>query len=143
VPADLSDWGYRDGPGGTLQDARARRWWDRSTLQLAAGAVNYEQMRPLLEKLNRGEPVTAVAFGDSIVATHAGCFHRDEAHLKEHMKVLGSTYVRGHCDSVFKYRYVSSFLDFVNRTWPHRGEMAARALGSAPAPSPAQQLPAA
>ena len=122
VPADLNAWGYTDGPGGTPQDARARRFWDRATLRRTAGAVNYEQMRPFLQKLNRGEAVTVVAFGDSIVATHAGCFHRDEAHLRQHMKVLGSTYLRGHCDSVFKYRYVSSFLDFVNHTWPHPGE---------------------
>jgi hypothetical protein len=200
IPSDVNEWVYTDTSNLDSKHAGAveHRFWDRAALKRATGAVNYEQMRPFLEKLNRGEPVTAVAFGDSITASHAGCFHRDEVQLRQHMKVLGSTYMRGHCAGSFKWHWAASFMSIINATWPHRGEQraapaspcpclqllpaarrrqrraarqqgqlsmqpslaaapglpcrrphplnpkqAARALGSAPAPSPAQQLPAA
>ena len=123
IPADVNRWIYKDvsNPESKHEGAVERRFWDRAALKRAIGAINYEQMRPFLQKLNRGEAVTVVAFGDSITASHAGCFHRDEAHLRQHMKVLGSTYMRGHCVSTFKWHWAASFMSIINATWPHRG----------------------
>jgi hypothetical protein len=43
-------------------------------------------------------PPAVAALGDSIVATHAGCFHRDQQHLQQHLGDPGSTvaYERHH-----------------------------------------------
>ena len=66
-----------------------------------------------------------VAFGDSIVATHAGCFHGDVNDLQEHVPGLdGAAYLQAHCTNrSFKYKWASSFLSLVNATWPHRGHL--------------------
>jgi hypothetical protein len=120
IPFDIRQWVYRDCKDCSYEDSNKRRFWDRAALQRAAGVANYEQMRPFLDKLNAGQPVTVVAFGDSITATHGGCYHRDTAHLRQHMQTLGSAYVRGHCTSVFKYRWASSFMHMINATWPHK-----------------------
>jgi hypothetical protein len=74
IPADLNKWVYTDAsnPESKHEAAVERRFWDRAALKRAIGAVNYEQLRPFLAKLNRGQPVTVVAFGDSITASHAG-----------------------------------------------------------------------
>jgi hypothetical protein len=124
IPAAMSEWNYTDvsTTSKTVVRAEELRFWDRAALQRAAVALNFEQMRPMLEKLNRGDPVTVVAFGDSITASHGGCFHRDEAHLKEHIKVLGQAYVRGHCLSSYQWHWATTFLSLINATWPHPGE---------------------
>jgi hypothetical protein len=121
IPFDIRQWAYKDcnnncKPG----DAESRRFWDRATLQRGIAVANYEQMRPFLDKLNAGQPVTVVMFGDSITAGHGGCYHRDNAHLKQHLQALSSSYVRGHCISASaKYRWAKSLMDAINATWPH------------------------
>lgn len=118
IPADIREWLYHS--EGTLEDNLKLRFWDREALYRADGAINYNQLRPFLEKLNSGQPVTVVGFGDSIVATHSGCFHRDVDHLKQKIPVLSDTYLRGNCASKFKFHWASSFMSMINRTWPHR-----------------------
>ena len=42
------------------------RWWDQSVLHRATGVRNLEQLRPLFEAAQAGEPLTIVGLGSSI-----------------------------------------------------------------------------
>lgn len=63
------------------------------------------QLRSLLAKLHGGQSVTVVAFGDSVVEKHGGCFHRDIHHLTRlGVKIPGGVYFRSHCNSALRVR---------------------------------------
>jgi hypothetical protein len=53
------------------------RYWNQELVESAIVAFNDSAWRPLLAKLNAGQPITVLAFGSSIVEGHAGCFAVD------------------------------------------------------------------
>ena len=55
----------------------ATRIWTKADLDHASSVLNYEQMWPVIKRLEAGLPITVLAYGDSITMAHAGCFHRD------------------------------------------------------------------
>lgn len=49
-------------------------------LQVADGistVLNFEQLRPLINRLNSGQPINVVAFGDSVTASFGECLPSD------------------------------------------------------------------
>ncbi len=71
LPQDLSTWVH------TEVQKDLKRIWTTADLAKGVSIGNYGQMRPFLQRLEDGLPVTVVAFGDSIAASYGGCFHRD------------------------------------------------------------------
>jgi hypothetical protein len=67
--------------------AGVSRIWELPDLHAASSVMDFNQMRPFLERLHDGKPVTVLALGDSITANYGGCFQRDGDHLKEHVQV--------------------------------------------------------
>jgi hypothetical protein len=114
LPVHVSGWDYGE-------DVDHSRFWDLSTLLRAFTVVNYEQMRPVLKKLNSGKPITVAVVGDSIVAGHAGCFHRDLDFLEQHLPFSDLTPLRQQRCKItnIKNRWLSTFMHLVNTTWPH------------------------
>ena len=62
LPRDPLQWRYAR--GGEIEPPEDdARFWDRQLLSHSIGAANYEQMRPVLDKLNAGRPITVAAVG--------------------------------------------------------------------------------
>ena len=68
----------------------ATRIWTKADLDHASSVLNYEQMWPVIKRLEAGLPITVLAYGDSITMAHAGCFHRDR-----YVKTRGQTTADG------------------------------------------------
>ena len=64
-------------PGGSAAGGMAPRIWTKADLDRASSVLNYEQMWPVIKRLEAGLPITVLAYGDSITMAHAGCFDRD------------------------------------------------------------------
>ena len=77
-------------PGGSAAGGMARRIWTKADLDRASSVLNYEQMWPVIKRLEAGLPITVLAYGDSITMAHAGCFHRDR-----YVKTRGQTTADG------------------------------------------------
>ena len=60
-----------------ILDIYRPRFWRDTDLSQAQSVVNLQQLRPFIEKLEAGLPVTVLALGDSITCDYAGTFHRD------------------------------------------------------------------
>ena len=71
MPHNISQLTY---PG---MEGRMARIWTKADLDHASSVLSYEQMGPLIRRLEAGLPITVLAFGDSITQAHGGCFHRD------------------------------------------------------------------
>jgi hypothetical protein len=82
---NLDDWNKEAKAAATA--AGESRIWELSDIHAAYSILDFNQMRPFIERLHAGKPVTVLAFGDSITANHGGCFQRDGDHLKEHVQV--------------------------------------------------------
>ncbi len=68
LPADMEQW---NSVGvATVMDQSAwipdKRFWDRGDLAAGISEMHAGRMESFFEKLNSGQPVTVVAFGDSI-----------------------------------------------------------------------------
>ena len=75
MPRDLSQLTYPDTP--SVEDSNSvARIWNKADLDRASSVLNYEQMLPVIRRLEAGLPITVLAFGDSITK-YGGCFHRD------------------------------------------------------------------
>jgi hypothetical protein len=90
--------------------------------------MQYEQMEQVIVKLQQGLPLTVAAIGDSIVATHGGCYHRDREHLAEYIGPDTGFYENIHyCAPQNKHqnpaRWLAGFLSLINTTWPHKGHI--------------------
>ena len=70
MPRNLSQLTYPAADG-------RNRIWTKEDLDRAPSVLNYEQMWPVIRRLESGLPITVLAFGDSITKDHGGCFHRD------------------------------------------------------------------
>ena len=128
------------GPGGSwlascaenrsacLRPWQAQEWggeplWDRARLARAAVlSTSADAWRPLLARLQTGQPVTVVVVGSSIVEGGAGCFLSGPAALA-HAGVLGMSRAserrldeHGRCANA---GFAALFLAAVNATWPH------------------------
>ena len=73
MPFNLSQLIY---PGNSVDDCMARIW-TKADLYSSPSVLNYEQMWPVIRRLEAGLPITVLAFGDSITFNNGGCFHRD------------------------------------------------------------------
>ena len=75
MPHNISHLTY---PG---MEGRMARIWTKADLAHASSVLSYEQMGPLIRRLEAGLPITVLAFGDSITKDNGGCFHRDRCVL--------------------------------------------------------------
>ena len=73
MPPDLSQLIY---PDTSVAECMARIW-TKADLDRATSVSNYEQMWPVIMRLEAGLPITVLAFGDSITKDNGGTFHRD------------------------------------------------------------------
>ena len=73
MPVDISQFSFH---GVTAVNDMARIW-TRADLDHAPSVLNYEQMWPVIRRLEAGLPIAVLAFGDSITKDHGGCYHRD------------------------------------------------------------------
>ncbi len=122
---------------------RQGRFWDVEDLKESLSVANHEQMRPIVEKLKRGEPIKVLAIGDSITvngeclvswschmiasqkcprsvllcyyAISGGCFQRDVEHMSQNVNSLAST-----CTLDPERRgWLTFFMETINATYPH------------------------
>ena len=73
MPPNLSQLIY---PDTRVAECMARIW-TKADLDRASSVTSYEQMWPVIMRLEAGLPITVVAFGDSITKDNGGYFHRD------------------------------------------------------------------
>lgn len=122
VPRNVSFWppGRGDDPRRLSPAVRAR------LARTAVAAFTPDAWAPLLAKLRRGEPITAVAVGSSIVAGYAGSFVSGaEALRSAGVSALTPTFAR-QLDAEGSSRspgYLSHFMELINATWPHPGHL--------------------
>ncbi|GAX75874.1 hypothetical protein CEUSTIGMA_g3317.t1 [Chlamydomonas eustigma] len=131
LPSDIESWNYSgmyepekerssEGYLKVFGHQFQRRWWDHADLRSAFVTSDFKQMRPFLAKLHAGRPVSVVAYGDSIVEKHGGCFHRDMEQLGRHgVQIPGGVYYRSHCTKHAQTRWLTAFMHLINTTWPH------------------------
>ena len=101
MPPDLSQLTYPGGEGVT-------RIWTRADLGHAPSVLNYEQMWPVIRRLEAGLPITVLAFGDSITK-YGGCFHRDRC-VKKVAWQAGNRIAYMHTDIPARYWHDASYV---------------------------------
>lgn len=88
-------------------------------LQVADGVstvLNFEQLRPLINRLNSGQPINVVAFGDSVTASFGECLPSDsEGHedLLYHRRNRWACGIVGHltlCAQTFAATYLRTYV---------------------------------
>ena len=132
---DINEYHYPDleKAADTRYEPR-KRIWDKAMLKPASSNANYAAMKPMLDRLERGERVVVAALGSSQVADFAGCFG-DISLVKETVQVLHSTYGAHKCgahvpqfDSYgnrtnrlpgFHAGWGHGLMLFINKTWPN------------------------
>lgn len=78
LPQHAHEWRYPDldarlpVPGALGPGVPTQRFWDRAALQRGLKHTNLDALRPVVEKLHRGEPITVTAVGSSIFASFGG-----------------------------------------------------------------------
>ena len=112
-----------------------KRWWDVGVLERAVEVASYHQFVPLLEKLERGEPITVVAVGSSVTSDHGGCFNSSAEALASRVQALSWPVMMRKClPSVLRPMparpqfydepgWLAQFMGRVNATWPHRDHL--------------------
>lgn len=132
---DINEWHYPDLEEQANTDFEPkRRVWDRAMLKSATSNANYAALKPLIERLERGERVVVAALGSSQVADFAGCWGNISL-VKETVEVLHSTYGAHKCGApVSKFDSDGSrthklpgfmpgwghgLMLFINKTWPN------------------------
>ena len=73
-PDDIDAW---DHISNNAVYQKQKRIWTTSDLEPAFSVLNLHQMQPFFERLEAGNPIKVVAFGDSITNAFGGCYHRD------------------------------------------------------------------
>ena len=110
--SSIADWG-----AGVLDTSL--RLWDEPWLRRGAGVTHYEQLLPLVRRLDAGLPITVVALGSSIVAG-AGCFNPPEQLLQHVHRVRERSNPSACAPPQGKPRgWLGAVLSAVNATWPH------------------------
>lgn len=61
LPVDMASWRVGE------YDDTFERFWDRDLVRAGALGNNYEQLRPLFEKLDRREPILVLGMGSSLM----------------------------------------------------------------------------
>ena len=122
VPRDVAAWpSSPDAAPHTLSPAVRGR-----LARAALAASTPDAWLPLISKLRRGEAITVVAFGSSIVQSHAGSFVSSAAVLKQAgvtalmpalQRLLEDT------GSAVGSGYLESLMAAVNATWPNPGHL--------------------
>jgi hypothetical protein len=122
LPRDVAAW-----PVATQAEPHTLSPALRGRLARAAvAAFTPDAWAPLLAKLRRGEALTVVAFGSSIVADHAGAFVSSGAVLQAAgVQSLMPTFEREleETGAVRRDGYLAQFMRAVNATWPHPGHL--------------------
>lgn len=93
------------------------RFWDRAFLSRAVTAQHYDQLRPLFERLSRGEPLTVLAIGSSVTALHAGCMHGPTPLVQATANLRHGNLSLPECRHD---GWLSRVLRMINGTWPHQ-----------------------
>ena len=108
----IQAWTPESSPPTALHESRDA-FWNLGMLSNAIVNRNFEQMGPLMAKLEAGEPIHVMALGSSITAEFGGIFYSDEDYL---MNTVGSF-------KIFATRreigWLTEFMAIVNSTWPH------------------------
>ena len=107
----IDDWG-----AGVLDTSL--RLWDEPWLRRGASVTHYEQLLPLIRRLEAGLPITVVALGSSIVAG-AGCFNAPEQ-LLQHVRRVRDRSNPGACADGKPHGFLGAFMAAINATWPHQ-----------------------
>lgn len=139
IPAAPSAWRFYARGGEVEPPDEGARFWGRDLLRRSVGAANYEQMRPLIAKLDAGEPITVAAVGSSVVQDHGGTFHPSLEALRAavpspHPYIYGGASGAGGPDWV-QAGWLTYFMRAVNATWPHRGHLLVNAGRGGATPS--------
>ena len=130
-PARICNGGNATAPLSCVKPWNVQRFegafWERSRLSRAAVAAHDpDAWRPLLAKLRRGEPITVLGMGSSVVEGHSGCWAADAGVVSEAGVATAPPFmarllnVTGECRSA---GYVSAFMAAINATWPHRSHL--------------------
>ena len=107
MPRDLSLLTYPDTP--SVEDSNSvARIWTKADLDRASSVLNYEQMWPVIRRLEAGLPITVLAFGDSITK-YGGCFHRDRC-VKKVAWQAGNRIAYMHTDIPARYWHDASYV---------------------------------
>lgn len=98
-------------------DATAPKFWDDQMLAQSLVTTDARQFAPLLAKLNNGEPINVVAWGSSVVASHAGC-GANELGKEFIIEMRGFPPMCEHSKGSW-VGWGTRFLNWINETWPH------------------------
>lgn len=124
-PARPEDWKYEldFGYNDRFNVQLSERWWDRAFLQRAASITHYEQLWALIRKLRRGEPISIVGFGSSVMANHAGCFHTSRERLASRLGIRHIETTENYDALIpsdcYRDGYMGLFMRILNKTFPH------------------------
>lgn len=104
----------------------------------ASAPKSRPQMRPLLRKLNAGQPIVVAVFGSSVSAVYGGCFQRED--YKDYLRRLGAKYEYNHVAQLIPSHkgdctrhpvsWLKTFMKQINTTWPHPGHVLVNLGGS-------------
>lgn len=91
------------------------RLWDQAWLERANAVVHFEQLTPIFERLEAGQPLAVVGLGSSVLATNGGCFN-DRSQMYQHVRHVRERLNPEKCQP---HGWVGSVMADLNRTWPH------------------------
>ena len=101
------------------------RLGNQADLARVTGVRNLLQLKPLVQRLNAGLPVTVAAIGSSITADFAGCFHTSLDALRSRVNTLpitiglNPTRIACAANSSARFGFASALMSAINKTWPH------------------------
>ena len=122
VPRDVGAWPSSPEQGPHTLSPALRGRLARATI----AAFTPDAWTPLLAKLRRGEAITVLAVGSSIVAGHAGTYISNASVLRAAgVQALMPPFQRllDETGSARTNGYLSQFMAAINATWPHPGHL--------------------
>lgn len=94
------------------------RFWTVQQLDAVHLTSAPSQFVPLLEKLDRGEGITVLAFGSSVTANMGGCFHSSIEAIQRSVAHMPDVYMGRSCRKGVG-GWLNHFMQSINQTWPH------------------------
>lgn len=93
-------------------------FWDDQLLAEALVTTEARQFSSLITKLNSGEPINVLAWGSSVVASHAGC-GGNSLGKRFITKARGFPPACEHSPPTTWLGWGTRFMHWVNEEWPH------------------------